>query len=224
MLNLARWRVAFKIRWYGYCGMRDSGKGTETVKTKDSATTDPAKALGWIVDKKNCRIIISNEIPGDEHNVLNGGLIKILAYDGDEVEARKLYKDASGFTPQFTIFLCYNNLHPCELANATENLEQFDYKNKFVETEDLIADCLLLKQKDPNIKKLVAEDRIIDAYILYILNAFKQTREKAPQSILDANMTTKGEEPESMLNYVIKHFKTTQLDEKRLHIKECWYR
>ncbi|KAJ1621393.1 hypothetical protein T492DRAFT_847068 [Pavlovales sp. CCMP2436] len=96
-------------KWYGYCGMRDSGKGTKTVKSKDSATTDPSKALGWIVDKKNCQIIISNEIPGDEHTVLNGGLIKILASGGDEVEARKLYKDASGFTPQFTMFLCYNN-------------------------------------------------------------------------------------------------------------------
>ncbi|KAJ1640722.1 hypothetical protein T492DRAFT_831733 [Pavlovales sp. CCMP2436] len=111
-------------KWYGYCGMRDSGKGTETVKTKDSATTDPAKALGWIVDEKNCRIIISNEISGDEHTVLNGGLIEILASGGDEVEARKLYKDASGFTPQFTMFLCYNNFIHSSLITKVNLLRQ----------------------------------------------------------------------------------------------------
>jgi uncharacterized protein YfkK (UPF0435 family) len=226
-------------KWYGYCGLRDSGKGTETgllrkafgpfvaeftsgflVMTKDSATNDPAKALGWVIDKRNCRIIISNEIVGNEKTVLNGGLIKILASGGDEVEARKLYNDASGFVPQFTMFLCYNNYYPCEPADATENLEQFDYKSKFVEEEELIEGCAFLRPKDPNIKKLIKEDIIIDAYILYILNAFTEVRQKAPLSIVDAINQTKLETKESIHNYVIKNFKTTDDTNDRMHTKD----
>ena len=66
--------------WYGYSGARNSGKGTETGLMKSSfgnfvmdfnakclifnkfGNPEPAKALGWVVDKKDARIIISNEI------------------------------------------------------------------------------------------------------------------------------------------------------------------
>ena len=52
---------------------------------------DPAKALSWVVDKKDARIIISNEIDGDKSTKLNGVFIKSLASGGDAMEGRRLF-------------------------------------------------------------------------------------------------------------------------------------
>ena len=113
-------------KWYGYSGSRNSGKGTETTLLKNAfgefvkefnakclifnkfGNPDPAKALSWVVDKKDARIIISNEIDGDESTILNGAFIKSLASGGDAMEGRRLYENIQSFIPQFTMFLCYN--------------------------------------------------------------------------------------------------------------------
>ncbi len=90
---------------------------------------EPAKALSWVVDKKNARIIISNEIDGDEETKLNGAFIKSLASGGDRSrEGRKLYENTISFILQFTMFLCYNRFYEVGPADAKENLEQFEYK------------------------------------------------------------------------------------------------
>ena len=93
---------------------------------------DIAKALSWVVDKKDARIIISNEIDGDEDTVLNGAFIKTLASGGDALEGRRLYENVVSFIPQFTMILCYNHFYDIKPADAKENLEQFEYKSKFV--------------------------------------------------------------------------------------------
>ena len=124
---------------------------------------EPAKALSWVVDKKDARIIISNEIQGDEETKLNGAFIKSLASGGDAMEGRKLYENTVSFIPQFTMFLCYNKFYGIEPADAKENLEQFEYKSKFVPQEELLPNIPFLKLKDDNIKDFIQEDRIIDA-------------------------------------------------------------
>ncbi|KAJ1640866.1 hypothetical protein T492DRAFT_1138723 [Pavlovales sp. CCMP2436] len=97
-------------KWYGYCGMRDSGKGTETKLLR--------KGFG--------AIIISNEIQGNEKTVLNGGFIKTLASGGDEMEGRLNYQNAMG----------------CEPADASENLERFDYKKTRKKAPQSILDAI----------------------------------------------------------------------------------
>jgi hypothetical protein len=72
-------------KWYGYSDFRKSGKGTETYILRNAfgefvlefntkclifnkfGNPEPAKALSWVVDKKDARIIISNEMDGDEN-------------------------------------------------------------------------------------------------------------------------------------------------------------
>ena len=56
--------------------------------------------------------------------------------------------DSISFIPQFTTFLCCNKFYKVEPADATENLEQFEYKSKFVNADELIADVPFLKLKD----------------------------------------------------------------------------
>ena len=43
------------------------------------------------------------------------------------------------------MFLCYNRFYKVEPADATENLEQFEYKSKFVPEEELIKGVPFLK-------------------------------------------------------------------------------
>ena len=62
------------------------------------------------------------------------------------------------------MFLCYNKFYKIEPADATENLEQFEYKSKFVSKEELIPYIPFLKLQDDNIKEFIKEERIINAY------------------------------------------------------------
>lgn len=222
-------------KWYGYSGSRNSGKGTETGILRSAfgdfvlefnarclihnkfGNPEPAKALSWVVDKKDARIIISNEIDGDENTKLNGAFIKSLASGGDAMEGRKLYENTISFIPQFTMILCYNNFYDVEPADATENLEQFEYKSKFVNADELIDGVPFLKLKDETIKDFIKEDRIIDAYTLYILNAFTNPRMRTPDNIKNSTEINNGEKEMSVETFIINNFINTNDKKDRLH-------
>lgn len=223
-------------KWYGYSGSRNSGKGTETGILRSAfgdfvlefnakclifnkfGNPEPAKALSWVVDKKDARIIISNEIDGDENTVLNGAFIKTLASGGDAMEGRKLYENTISFIPQFTMFLCYNRFYKVEPEDATENLEQFEYKSKFVSKEELIEGVPFLKLKDDTIKGFIKQDRIIDAYTLYILNSFTDPRMNTPENIKNSTEINNGEKGISVESFIIKNFINSDDSKDRLHI------
>jgi hypothetical protein len=222
-------------KWYGYSGSRNSGKGTETGILRNAfgdfvlefnakcliltkfINPDVAKALSWVVDKRNARIIISNEIDGDDNTILNGAFIKTLASGGDAMEGRKNYQDEISFIPQFTMFLCYNRFYKVEPEDATENLEQFEYKSKFVPEDELIKGVPFLKLKDDNIKTFIKEDRIIDAYTLYILNAFSNPRMNTPENIKNSTEINNGEKEISVENFIMNNFINTNDTKDKLH-------
>ena len=224
--------------WYGYGGSRNSGKGTETGLSKSAfgdfvmefnakcliynkfGNPEPAKALSWVVDKKDARIIISNEIDGNEETKLNGAFITSLASGGDTMEGRPLYENTQSFIPQFTMFLCYNKFYEVVPNDATENLEQFEYKSKFVSQEELIPNIPFLKLKDENIKEFVKEERIIDAYTLYILNAFSNPRMNTPKNIKNSTEINKGEKEMTDEQFIINNFITTNDNKDRLHTEK----
>jgi hypothetical protein len=222
-------------KWYGYGGSRNSGKGTETGLLRSAfqdfvmefnakclifnkfGNPEPAKALSWVVDKKDARIIISNEIDGNEDTKLNGAFIKTLASGGDAMEGRRLYENTQSFIPQFTMFLCYNKFYEVVPNDATENLEQFEYKSKFVSQEELIPNISYLKLKDEHIKEFIKEDRIIDAYTLYILNAFSNPRMNIPKNIKNSTEINKGEKEMTDEQFIMSYFITTNDDKDRMH-------
>lgn len=225
-------------KWYGYSGSRNSGKGTETGLMTGAfgefvlefnakclihnkfGNPEPAKALGWVVEKKDARIIISNEIDGDEKTVLNGAFIKTLASGGDSMEGRRLYENSISFIPQFTMFLCYNKFYKVEPEDATENLEQFEYKSKFVSQEELLHNVPFLKLKNDNIKSFIKEERIIDAYTLYILNAFSNPRVNTPESIKTSTEINNTEKTISAETFILQSFITTTDSKDRKHTEE----
>ncbi len=222
-------------KWYGYGGSRNSGKGTETGLLRSAfqdfvmefnakcliynkfGNPEPAKALSWVVDKKDARIIISNEIDGNDETKLNGAFIKTLASGGDAMEGRRLYENTISFIPQFTMFLCYNKFYEVVPNDATENLEQFEYKSKFVSQEELIPNIPYLKLKDDCIKEFIKEERIIDSYTLYILNAFSNPRMNIPESIKNSTELNNEEKKLTDEQFVLNYFTTTNDDKDRLH-------
>ena len=222
-------------KWYGYSGARNSGKGTETGILRSAfgdfvlefsakcliynkyGNPEPAKALSWVVDKKDARIIISNEIQGDEETKLNGAFIKSLASGGDAMEGRKLYENTVSFIPQFTMFLCYNQFYEVVPADAKENLEQFEYKSRFVFEDELVEGVPFLKLKDETIKEFIKEDRIIDAYTLYILNAFTNPRMKVPESIKNSTEINNGDVQITVEQFIITNFINSNDGKDRLH-------
>ena len=224
-------------KWYVFQGARNSGKGVETALLRNAfkcyVSMFDAKclinnkygnalsetALSWVIDKKECRMIISNEINGDDKTELNGAFIKMLASGGDEMEARKLYSNNQIFIPQFTMFLCCNTLYkPTETSkDCLENMVSFDYQSKFVDADEIIEGVEYYKIKDDTIKDLIKENRIINAYIWYIINEFDMIRRKPPLSIIQNKNMGKDDEEMTLDKYLLTYYKTTNNNKDRLH-------
>jgi hypothetical protein len=116
------------------------------------------------------------------------------------------------------MFLCYNKFYKVEPIDATENLEQFEYKSKFVDADELIEGVPFLKLKDDNIKEFIKQDKIIDAYTLYILNSFTDPRMKTPQLIKNSTEIGNGDNGTiSVETFIIKNFKNTNDSKDRIH-------
>ena len=225
-------------KWYSFIGARNSGKGVETtllknafgcfVKTFDAKTLIHNKfgnatsetALAWVVDKKEARIIISNEINGDENTKLNGNFIKTLASGGDEMVGRRLYENQVAFVPQFTMILCCNNLYETNPKDALDNLEAFEYKSKFVEESDLVEGVTYYKLKDDSIKSLIQEERIIDAYSWYIFKQFSEKRKPTPENVKITTEINIDNDKLSIDKFISKNFVVTDDKKDRLFTEE----
>jgi hypothetical protein len=59
------------------------------------------------------------------------------------------------------MFLCYNRFYEVVPADAKENLEQFEYKSKFVNQDELINGVPFLKLKDDTIKDLLKKIELL---------------------------------------------------------------
>ena len=224
--------------WYGLIGSRNCGKGIETklnqlafekffgefstshLLQKEGDYDD--KHLAWVIPIRNCRVIIANEVDKKKNkkNInVNTKLIKSLASGGDRIDGRLLHENSFSFTPNFTIFICSNDGLKVDedCQDVFENYEEFSYKSKFVKEEDLVEGCSFLKLKDENIKSLIEEPRIYNAYLHYILNSFNNPRLKTPDSVKISTKISKGETIMKIEDFIIKNFKTTHEKNDRLH-------
>ena len=175
-----------------------------------------------VIPIRNCRVIIANEVDKKKNkkNInVNTKLIKSLASGGDRIDGRLLHENSFSFTPNFTIFICSNDGLKVDedCQDVFENYEEFSYKSKFVKEEDLVEGCSFLKLKDENIKSLIEEPRIYNAYLHYILNSFNNPRLKTPDSVKISTEISKGETIMKIEDFIIKNFKTTHEKNDRLH-------
>jgi len=107
-------------KWFINKGSRNSGKGVITkvlqnafkifvgtfnsgsLTRKQNQNADDAKNLSWVVKKKDCRLLISNEVQEDV--ILNGKMLKQLASGGDTMLGRCNYQDEIEFTTYSSIY------------------------------------------------------------------------------------------------------------------------
>jgi len=209
-------------KWFINKGSRNSGKGVITkllqnafkifvgtfnsgsLTRKQNENADDAKNLSWVVKKKDCRLLISNEVQEDV--ILNGKMLKQLASGGDTMLGRCNYQDEIEFTPQFTMMLQCNELKGVEPVDALQSCEQFYCKNKFVTKENLIEGQPFLKLKDDNIKILLDKPEIIDAFTIYVLNHFADSM-ITPDSVKFSTQDMLQDIPLTLEHIVLKHFR-----------------
>lgn len=210
-------------KWFINKGSRNSGKGVLTkllqkafqifvgtfnsgaLTRKQNENADDAKNLSWVVKLKDKRLIISNEV--QEEAILNGKMCKQLASGGDTILGRVNYQDEIEFVPQFTMMLQLNNIGGIEPVDALESCEQFLCKSKFVSKEELIEGQPFLKLKDDKIKHLLDEDKIIEAFTLYVLDNYADYL-ATPESVKFSTEELKADIPLTLEQVILKHFRT----------------
>lgn len=222
--------------WYSGVGSRNCGKSVITklftgafdcyVSIFDAknlvynkfGNPEPARALSWVVNVYNSRLIISNEIgDADENITLNGILIKMLASGGDTIKGRVIFQKEFEFIPQFLMMIYSNRLCEVKPNDALENLEQFNFKSKFVDEDELLEGISFLKLKDNDIKDLIIQNNILDAFTLYVLSFFKNDRINTPDIIKQSTDIQKGITKESKETFILKNFKITNNKDDKLH-------
>ena len=218
-------------KWYINKGSRNSGKGVITKMLQNSfkkfvgifnsgafvvkqfQNGDDAKNLSWVCGKKDCRLIISNEVK--EKTILDGVLIKSLSSGGDTVLARTNHKDEYEFTPQFMMMFMLNDLKGVDPIDALENCEQFYCKSKFVQQEDLIEGQAFLKLRDENIKEFIETPEAIDAFTLYVLHHF-QDQLQVPESVKVSTENMVEDIPLTLEQILLKYFRSSSNNKDRL--------
>jgi hypothetical protein len=232
-------------KWFINRGSRNSGKGVITKMLQNSfqkfvgtfnsgafvvkqfQNADDAKNLSWVCGKRDCRLIISNEVK--EKTVLDGVLIKSLSSGGDTILARTNHKDEFEFVPQFLMMFMLNDIKGVEPADALENCEQFYCKSKFVKKEDLIEGQPFLKLRDENIKGFIETPEAIDSFTLYVLHHF-QDQLQVPESVKLSTQAMTEDTPLTLEQTVLKYFRSSPNNKDRLftediikHIDACGY-
>lgn len=150
---------------------------------------DSAKALGWIVDKLSCRMLIANEMEMDKGVALNGNLIKTLSSGGDYIDVRRNYADAQPAKITQNMFLFANDCPPITPVDSGihTRMRYIRFTKHFVEKPLDQCDIKELPA-DPTIKDKVRTTEWADALFWVLYEAYENIRGKpywSPQCVMD---------------------------------------
>jgi hypothetical protein len=211
-------------KWYINKGSRNCGKGVITLLLQNAFDTyvgtfnannfikkkvevqDEERNLMWVVCVRNKRLLISNEV--DEKGTPNGILIKKFSSGGDRASGRINNGLPFEFVPQFSLMFMCNDFKEPDPIDTLDNCVQFVYKSKFVEKEKLIEGQPFLKLKNVNIKDILQQNNIIDAFTLYILDHYANDMEM-PNSVKASCAVLKEDKPVDLEDVILKYFRNT---------------
>jgi len=209
-------------KWYINKGSRNCGKGVITLLLQNAFDTyvgtfnannfikkkvevqDEERNLMWVVCVRNKRLLISNEV--DEKGTPNGILIKKFSSGGDRASGRINNGLPFEFVPQFSLMFMCNEFKEPDPIDTLDNCVQFVYKSKFVEKEKLIEGQPFLKLKNVNIKDILQQNNIIDAFTLYILDHYANDMEM-PSSVKASCDALKEDKPVDLEDVILKYFR-----------------
>ena len=209
-------------KWFINKGSRNSGKGVitsllqnafdiyvgtfnaNTFVSKKVETSDEDRNLMWAVCLRDKRLIISNEV--DEKATLNGALIKKFSSGGDKIKGRVNHGLPFEFIPQFCMMFMCNDFKDPDPIDALENCVQFYCKSKFVNKDDLIEGQPFLKLKNDDVKSMIQESSIIDAFTLYLLEHYANDM-PMPESVKMSCRILNEDKPLTLEQTILKHFR-----------------
>jgi hypothetical protein len=217
-------------KWHICMGERNSGKGVlcellklafgpfvvtfnseELLCNRLRGGGDAAKNQSWMADLEFARICLSNEIVmGDRSCKMDGNLVKRLASGGDEIGIRKLYRQEEKIRLQCMAFIHCNDCPAIDPNDACETLEMLSFGTKFASEEEMgsmkeqgrdIPDHW--EPSDPNIKELIKDPEVIDAFTLAVLDAYSGPNRQAPPAcvVRDTRMF-RGPSTETDMNQI----------------------
>jgi len=225
-------------QWMVATGERDSGKGfllallvaafgDQYVKSCNSEnflytgpTKDPAKKQSWMLDFEYSRLCYSNEITIDEGATvkLDGNQIKRFSSGGDELCARKNFKDETYFRTQAHQLICCNDL--CEIApsDAKETGLMFNMPTKFVDDDDPRLKQIqnnthevVYKRKNNSVKSLAQTPAMIDAFTWLVIDQYQDHAVRIPASMQESNKDFRNNEGVSEKDVFHDQFEFTRL-------------
>lgn len=202
----------YKAKLFYFCvGRSNAGKGVLTdaliaafhgfigtfnansLSYNDKNGGDSAKQLSWVIDNKDKRITISNEV--SMHRPFDGNMIKMLASGGDRCDARKNYQDEIKIVNRSTMFCFVNdipNISPNDDA-VSNRVRCIEYKCVFVDGE-ITRDYE--RMADKTIKtKFASDSSYQDALVHVMLDAYKEYKQgghAVPDGVKEATREWSG--------------------------------
>ncbi len=185
-------------KWMNFQGLRNSGKGVLADLLKKSfekyiLTTnsgnfkfksnvgDEQKSLSWLIDYQFNRIALTSEIDICDDMKLNGNMIKKFTSGGDDIMARKNFKDEYEFKIQAGLIIMCNDMPLIQPTDALETCDEFIMKSKFIDKdfpENNKLNGYKYYEKDPFIKSdFLNKEEVLDEFILIILEYYDNYKE-----------------------------------------------
>lgn len=185
-------------KWMNFQGLRNSGKGVladllkksfeKYVLTTNSGNFkfksnvgDEQKSLSWLIDYQFNRIALTSEIDICDDMKLNGNMIKKFTSGGDDIMARKNFKDEYEFKIQAGLIIMCNDMPLIQPTDALETCDEFIMKSKFIDKdfpEDNKLNGYKYYEKDPFIKSdFLNKEEVLNEFILIILEYYNNYKE-----------------------------------------------
>lgn len=185
-------------KWLNFQGLRNSGKGVlgdllkksfeKYVLTTNSGNfkfksnvSDEQKSLSWLIDYQFNRIALTSEIDICDDVKLNGNMIKKFTSGGDDIMARKNFKDEYEFKIQAGLIIMCNDMPSIQPTDALETCDEFIMKSKFIDKdfpENNKLNGYKYYEKDPFIKSdFLNREEVLNEFILIIIEFYDKYRE-----------------------------------------------
>jgi hypothetical protein len=158
-----------------------------------------------MLDFEFARLCYSNEITISPHGdtTLDGNQLKRFTSGGDELCARKNFKDEVYFRTQAHQMVCCNDLPTVLPSDAKETAIMFDMQAKFVAAGDQRLNLpqtnrhqIAYKVADPEVKKIAQTPAIIDAFTWLVLESYKPHAVEIPASMSEATQEFRSNDGE----------------------------
>ncbi len=190
---------------YAIVGDPNSGKGTMTdilmatfgafvgninasvFCSKPNSGGDEAKARSWMCPIRNCRIILSNEIP--MNRPLDASMIKTISSGGDPITARQNHQDEYTFKCQASCLLFVNDMPEIRgMDDATTNRMRYittEYSYLDGDNYERHKNSAVVRKADVTLKSVyIKRDDVMKAFAYLLCTSYQPSKPHTPEEVI----------------------------------------